>query len=126
VTGLSQWARHSSLDPAALSPPELSMLKLTACLLASLMCVAAVCAADAPKGALPLGKDGKALNTDFESGELRDWTATGGAWKGQPVKGPINPKRKLNRAASRKQFPISPPRWFFSPMVAASGFNSES
>ena len=71
------------------------MLKLMACLLASLMCVAAVCAADAPKGALPLGKDGKALNTDFESGDLSDWTATGGAWKGQPVKGPINPKRKF-------------------------------
>ena len=32
----------------------------------------------------------------------------------------------LNRGASRKQISISPPRWLFSPMVAASGFNSES
>jgi hypothetical protein len=28
---------------------------------------------------LPVGADGKPLNTDFETGDLRDWTATGEA-----------------------------------------------
>ncbi|NBV21804.1 MAG: dehydrogenase [Proteobacteria bacterium] len=49
----------------------------------------------APGGILPVGADGKPLNTDFETGDLRDWTATGEAFKGQPVKGPINQNRKF-------------------------------
>ncbi|MBL8756443.1 MAG: DUF1080 domain-containing protein [Planctomycetes bacterium] len=31
-------------------------------------------------GSVPKGKDGKPLNLDFESGDLRDWTATGDAF----------------------------------------------
>jgi len=46
-------------------------------------------------GTLPLGKDGKPLNLDFEDGTLRDWTATGDAFNGQPVKGPIDQTRKF-------------------------------
>ena len=46
-------------------------------------------------GILPTGPDGKPLNTDFETGDLRDWTATGDVAKGQPTKGPINPARKF-------------------------------
>jgi hypothetical protein len=38
-------------------------------------------------GILPAGADGKALNTDFESGDLRDWTAAGTAFTKQPVAG---------------------------------------
>jgi putative membrane-bound dehydrogenase-like protein len=38
-------------------------------------------------GALPAGPDARPLNTDFESGTLTDWTATGEAFAGQPVKG---------------------------------------
>ena len=38
-------------------------------------------------GVLPLGADGKPLNLDFETGDLKDWTATDGAFKGQPIKG---------------------------------------
>jgi putative membrane-bound dehydrogenase-like protein len=38
-------------------------------------------------GVLPVGADGKALNLDFETGDLRDWTAEGEAFKGQPIKG---------------------------------------
>jgi hypothetical protein len=38
-------------------------------------------------GVLPLGADGKPLNTDFESGDLRDWTAVGTAFTKQPVVG---------------------------------------
>ncbi|MBP3960094.1 DUF1080 domain-containing protein [Gemmata sp. G18] len=38
-------------------------------------------------GVLPVGADGKALNLDFETGDLKDWTAEGEAFKGQPIKG---------------------------------------
>ncbi|HSH95094.1 MAG TPA: PVC-type heme-binding CxxCH protein, partial [Roseimicrobium sp.] len=51
-------------------------------------------------GVLPVGRDGKTLNTDFETGDLRDWTATGEAFKGQPYKGPIDPKRPFGAGRS--------------------------
>ncbi|MCE9594300.1 MAG: DUF1080 domain-containing protein [Planctomycetes bacterium] len=38
-------------------------------------------------GSLPLDADGKPVNTDFETGDLRDWTRDGGAFDGQPVRG---------------------------------------
>ncbi|HEY3899520.1 MAG TPA: PVC-type heme-binding CxxCH protein [Chthoniobacter sp.] len=41
----------------------------------------------------PLGQDGKALNLGFETGTLKDWTAEGNAWEGQPVKGDAIIKR---------------------------------
>ncbi len=56
---------------------------------------AAAAIANPPPGTLPLGRDGKPLNLDFESGTLRDWTATGDAFNGQPVRGPIDQNRKF-------------------------------
>src|SRR3954452_11081840 len=50
-----------------------------------------------PEGELPLGADGKPLNLDFETGTLRDWTATGDAFNGQPVKGPIDQNRRFGQ-----------------------------
>jgi hypothetical protein len=38
-------------------------------------------------GVLPAGRDGRALNTDFETGDLRDWTPAGSAFTRQPVLG---------------------------------------
>ena len=38
-------------------------------------------------GVLPLGKDGKPLNLDFESGTLKDWLAEGAAFEKQPIRG---------------------------------------
>src|SRR5438034_10097270 len=46
-------------------------------------------AGESPAGVLPLGADGQPLNLDFETGTLKDWTATGDAFKGQPVKGDV-------------------------------------
>ncbi|MBI3410295.1 MAG: DUF1080 domain-containing protein [Planctomycetes bacterium] len=40
-----------------------------------------------PDGILPVGADGKPLNLDFETGTLKDWTAEGEAFEGQPIKG---------------------------------------
>ncbi|MBX3434645.1 MAG: DUF1080 domain-containing protein [Pirellulales bacterium] len=43
-----------------------------------------------PSGALEfvaLSPDGRRLNLDFEAGDLSDWTATGDAFKGQPIWG---------------------------------------
>jgi putative membrane-bound dehydrogenase-like protein len=49
-------------------------------------------------GELPKGLDGKPLNTDFESGDLRDWTLEGAAFEGQPIRGDA-PKAR-NRESS--------------------------
>jgi len=46
------------------------------------------------EGVLPVGSDGKPLNLDFETGTLKDWTAEGEAFKGQPVKGDTVAKRR--------------------------------
>lgn len=40
-------------------------------------------------GVLPVGRNGKPVNTDFEAGDLRDWTATGDAFTKQPVEGDL-------------------------------------
>ena len=40
------------------------------------------------------GVDGKPLNLGFEDGTLKDWTATGDAFTGQPVKGDTVAKRR--------------------------------
>ncbi|MCA8996426.1 MAG: hypothetical protein KDA80_05570 [Planctomycetaceae bacterium] len=45
------------------------------------------------KGSLPKTTDGRALNLNFEKGDLSDWTATGNAWDQQPVKGGIDQNR---------------------------------
>jgi putative membrane-bound dehydrogenase-like protein len=61
-------------------------------LLSLVTAAASVVAAD-PVSIRPLGADGQPLNLNFEAGSLKDWTTTGEAFKGQPVKGPIDPKR---------------------------------
>src|SRR5689334_8570944 len=52
-----------------------------------------------PEGVLPAGADGKPLNLDFETGTLKDWTAEGDAFKGQPIKGDtVAPRRADNKS----------------------------
>jgi putative membrane-bound dehydrogenase-like protein len=42
---------------------------------------------DANDGIKPTDSQGRALNLDFESGTLADWTSTGKAFDGQPIQG---------------------------------------
>src|SRR6202790_4194472 len=51
-------------------------------------------AATPKEGVLPGAGDGKPLNLDFETGTLKDWTAEGDAFKGQPIKGDTVAKRR--------------------------------
>ncbi|HZZ71926.1 MAG TPA: PVC-type heme-binding CxxCH protein [Pirellulales bacterium] len=48
------------------------------------------------QGMLPTADDGHPLNFNFEKGTLEDWKAEGDAFKDQPVKGPIDPKRPFS------------------------------
>ena len=58
-----------------------------------LVCGVPVWAAD-NKPIKPTGADGKPLNFDFETGNLKDWSATGDAFEGQPIKGDaVYPRR---------------------------------
>jgi putative membrane-bound dehydrogenase-like protein len=61
----------------------------------SLFAAASASFAADPASIRPLAADGHVLNLGFEAGTLADWTAEGEAFKGQPVKGPIDPKRPL-------------------------------
>ena len=68
-------------------------LALLACCIGGLA-VLMLPAAEPAEGVLPVGADGKALNLDFETGTLKDWTAEGDAFKNQPVKGDaVNARR---------------------------------
>lgn len=61
-------------------------------------CGATASAEDAD-GMLPRDSSGRTLNFDFEQGTLRDWTAEGEAFVGQPVKGDtVFPRRRDMRS----------------------------
>ncbi len=56
-------------------------------------------------GVLPVGADGQPLNLDFETGTLKDWTAEGDAFKGQPVKGDtVHPRRADNHSRHQGEY----------------------
>ena len=68
-----------------------------------LLCVLLGPAADDDRGVLPAGADGKPLNLDFETGTLKDWTATGTAFQGQPIKGDtVHPRRGVRQPVTRR------------------------
>src|SRR6266852_4890223 len=74
---------------------------------AALVClsIATRTTAQEPSGVLPVGADGKPLNLDFETGTLKDWTAEGKAFEGQPIKGDtVYPRRKDNKSQHQGQY----------------------
>lgn len=70
------------------------MRRLALLILPLALALAAPASHDNDTGSLPLGADGKPLNLDFEAGSLKDWTAAGDAFAGQPVKGDVVAKRR--------------------------------
>lgn len=52
-----------------------------------------------PAGMVVNGDDGKPLNLDLEKGSIDGWTATGDAWKDQPIEGDTVTPRKPGQAS---------------------------
>jgi putative membrane-bound dehydrogenase-like protein len=52
-----------------------------------------------PAGLVVNGDDGKPLNLDLEKGSIDGWTATGDAWKDQPIEGDTVTPRKPGQAS---------------------------
>jgi len=77
-------------------------LRIELALLCLCVSVAASAATGDPVGIRPLGADGKPLNLDFEDGTLKDWIATGDAFRGQPVKGDAIAKRRADMASEHQ------------------------
>jgi len=50
----------------------------------------------AADSSVPVAADGHPLNLGFETGDLRDWTATGTAFNGQPVRGDLVSARRAD------------------------------
>ncbi|HSH15302.1 MAG TPA: PVC-type heme-binding CxxCH protein, partial [Verrucomicrobiae bacterium] len=55
---------------------------------------AAAAPAGTNAGILPVGKEGRPLNLDFELGTLQDWTASGNAFDKQPLEGDVVARRR--------------------------------
>ncbi len=54
------------------------------------------------EGVLPVGLDGRRLNTDFETGELDDWEEDGPAFEDQPIRGDTVRKRRPGMASEHQ------------------------
>src|SRR5947208_2393286 len=66
------------------------------------LCGAEPVAPTPPEGVLPTDAAGKPLNLDFETGTLKDWTAEGNAFEGQPVEGDSVAKRRADMTSGHQ------------------------
>lgn len=67
----------------------------------SLLLAATLISAD-PTGVLPKSADGRSLNFDFETGDLRDWKVEGDAFKNQPIEGDTVAKRRTDMKSNHQ------------------------
>lgn len=59
----------------------------------------------ADEGFAAVAADGRALNLDFEKGDLSDWTATGSSFVGQPIEGDtVHPRRSDSASGHQGKF----------------------
>ncbi|MFM8358347.1 MAG: PVC-type heme-binding CxxCH protein [Verrucomicrobiota bacterium] len=73
----------------------------SACLaLAALLATLPVLAGSA--AVIPKAADGRPLNLDFETGDLRDWTAEGEAFAGQPIRGDTVRSRRADMTSGHE------------------------
>ncbi|MBX3443070.1 MAG: DUF1080 domain-containing protein [Planctomyces sp.] len=76
-------------------PTRVLLLPAVLLLLATAVLAANPINEPTPPGVRPVAEDGRALNLDFETGDLTDWTAEGDAWEGQPIRGEIDQNREF-------------------------------
>ncbi len=55
-----------------------------------------------PRGVVPVAADGRPLNLDFETGTLADWTPSGEAYAGQPVRGDTVRSRRADMRSQHR------------------------
>jgi hypothetical protein len=77
----------------------MNRLWMTIC---TLLIAAHVSTAEPGDGVLPVGADGKPLNLDFETGTLKDWTAEGDAFVGQPIRGDTVARRRTDMKSNHQ------------------------
>ena len=80
--------------------PFLSFLILSLCLSPAFSADDAT--AQWPEGVVPKGADGKPLNLDFETGDLRNWTAEGTAFEKQPIEGDTVSRRRGDMTSNHR------------------------
>jgi putative membrane-bound dehydrogenase-like protein len=77
------------------------LMGLAACGLVFASSSAAASVPLADEGVLPM-KDGRPLNFDFETGDLRDWTVEGEAFLKQPIEGDVVVKRRSDNKSNHQ------------------------
>src|SRR6185436_11044820 len=93
--GINRMTSHRTLRAAAL-------LSALLALSSSPTNSPAAGAESAPRTVRPVGRDGHVLNLDFETGDLRDWTASGNAFDKQPVRGDTVSKRRSDQKSNHQ------------------------
>ncbi|HQR41653.1 MAG TPA: dehydrogenase, partial [Gemmatales bacterium] len=77
------------------------LLSLMCCVLVALSISVATPSPIADEGVLPM-KDGRPLNFDFETGDLRDWQVEGDAFLKQPIEGDTVVKRRSDNKSNHQ------------------------
>jgi putative membrane-bound dehydrogenase-like protein len=89
-----QRSHRTASRPVGIGKVTYSCFDIGLTMVVLMLAASAVRAAADDEGVPPKDASGRILNLDFEEGTLRDWTAEGRAFAGQPVKGDtVAPRR---------------------------------